>query len=189
MLQNIIIEGLDRLGKSTLVSGIEERLGCFTKLHFGKPLILEHYKLAVGEPYAKEAYQRESFEQMFRVLDSEARMILDRGHLGEAVYSKRYRGYNGDYVFDLENVKHVNALTNTLLVLLVNHDKELERKLVDDGQSFDWQKRDEEQQDFIAAFNRSRIQHKLMVSVGAHGEFADKDWIADSVVKSYIHGA
>lgn len=185
MLQNIIIEGLDRLGKSTLAEGLEQRLGCFTKLHFGKPPVLKHYELSVGAAYAKEAYQRDSFEQMFDVLESDARIMLDRAHLGEAVYAKRYRGYDGSYVFALEGVKRVKALSNTLLVLLVNDDEALERTLVDDGDSFDWTKRHEEQEDFIAAFHRSRFRHKLMLHVGQHGKFIDKEQLVYAVVSRY----
>lgn len=187
MLKHIIIEGLDRLGKSTLAAGIEDKLGCFTKLHFGKPPCLGHYKLAVGEPFAKEAYQRDSFEQMFALLDTDARVLLDRAHLGEAVYAKRYRGYDGSYVFDLENIRHARALTSTLLVLLVNHSKDLEQALVDDGASFDWSKRAEEQDDFIAAFNRSRFQHKVILAVDYKGGFAPKEYLVEQVVSKYLN--
>lgn len=188
MLQHIIIEGLDRLGKSTLVDGIQHKLGFFTKLHFGKPQVLTHYELSVGKAAAKEAYQRESFKQMFDLLQAtDARIILDRAHLGEAVYAKRYRGYDGDYVFDFESIKRIQALSSTLLVLLVNHDQALERTLIDDGDSFDWSKRAEEQEDFIAAFNRSRFRSKMILSVGRNGQFIDKDTLVNSVVRQYIN--
>lgn len=185
MLQNIIIEGLDRLGKSTLIAEIEKQLGCFTKLHYGKPPVLQCYSLLVGPKHAKEAYQRDSFAQMFALLESGAKLILDRAHLGEAVYAKRYRGYDGDYVFDYEDYSRSKALSNTLLVLLVNNDQELERKLVDDGESFDWHRRAEEQQDFIAAFNRSRFVNKLKLDVGANGSFIERDALAAKVIDAY----
>lgn len=188
MLQNLILEGLDRLGKSTLASEIEARLGCFTKLHFGKPPTLKYYEMAVGPTSAMEAYQRDSFEQMFTLLDSDARLLLDRAHLGESVYAKRYRGYDGDYVFELESVKHVNALSNTLLVLLVNFDTELERTLVDDGDSFDWSRRAEEQDDFNLAFNKSRFRNKLRLQVGSNGAFIDKHVLVNRIIEQY-HGS
>lgn len=183
---NIIIEGLDRLGKSTLADGIEQRLGCFTRIHFGKPPILGYYLNSVGALKAKEAYQRASFEQMFQFLSGNGRFLLDRGHLGEAVYAKRYRNYDGNYVFDFETVANGEALTRTLLVLLVNYDKALEANLVDDGESFDWTKRAEEQKDFEQAFHRSKIVNKLIMSVGdGKGSFVDKDFIASCVVQRY----
>jgi hypothetical protein len=35
-----IIEGLDRLGKSTLIKNIQHRFGFYQVIHFGKPEIL-----------------------------------------------------------------------------------------------------------------------------------------------------
>lgn len=187
MLNHIIIEGLDRLGKSTLAEGIEDKLGCFIKLHFGKPPVLDYYARSVGHAKAKEVYQRDSFEHMFALLDSDSRIILDRAHLGEAVYAKRYRGYDGSYVFDLESVKRTKGLSTTLLVLLVNHDQALERSLVDDGESFDWSKRSEEQDDFITAFNRSRFRNKMILPVGRNGSFVPKDQLVAAVLQKYTN--
>lgn len=183
---NIIIEGLDRLGKSTLAANLEHKLGCFTHVHFGKPPALELYVKEVGALKAKERYQRESFKLMFKLLAGPGRLLLDRGHLGEAVYAKRYRNYDGDYVFDYETIENGDALTNTLLVLLVNYDARLEERLVDDGESFDWTKRKEEQEDFIAAFNRSRIVNKVLIPVGnGSGQFINADLIANLVAIKY----
>lgn len=196
MLQNLIVEGLDRLGKSTLLHTIENKLGCFTKLHFGKPPSLEHYQTAspitvvttsntvciqhIGE---KERYQRDSFKQMFSLLEVGSSIMLDRAHLGEAVYANRYRSYDGNYVFEYEAAS--TAISNTLLVLLVNHDHALEQKLVDDGESFDWTKRAEEQDDFITAFNRSRMHHKMILPVGKNGAFVEKDALANAVIQRF----
>lgn len=193
---NIIIEGLDRLGKSTLAANLEHRLGCFTHIHFGKPPVLSCYLQEVGATSfnfstsealkAKALYQRESFKLMFKLLSGPGRFILDRAHLGEAVYAKRYRSYDGDYVFNYETIEHGNALANTLLVLLVNYDPKLEERLVDDGQSFDWSKRKEEQDDFISAFNRSRFVNKLLLPVGnGAGEFINAELLTDLVTIKY----
>lgn len=183
---NIVIEGLDRLGKTTLAANLENKLGCFTHIHFGKPPILEKYVETVGALKAKEEYQRNSFALMFQFLSGPGRFMLDRGHLGEAVYAKRYRNYDGSYVFDYETVSNGDALTNTLLVLLVNNDPKLEELLVDDGESFDWTKRKEEQDDFIKAFERSRIVNKIIVYVSnGNGQFLDQDIIASMVATRY----
>lgn len=185
MLQNIICEGIDRLGKSTLIENIQHRLGFFTVIHYQRPKSLGFYTNQVGTDLQAQRYQEDSFIEMFKLLGSDARIILDRAHLGEAVYSERYRGYKGDYVFELESVKNAVALSNTLLVLLVNNDPTL--RLSDDGESFDWSKRDGEQADFIKAFMRSRIKHKLLINVGKDGEFLDANMIADAVVLAYKH--
>lgn len=161
-------------------------------IHYGKPKELPYYQQMVGKNNAKQGYQRESFEQMFKLLNSDARIILDRAHLGEAIYAKRYRGYDGDYVFELESVQNAQALSNTLLVLLVNNDKELEKKLIDDGDSFDWEQRSTEQDDFARAFWRSKFQHKCIANVGGNGilnskegTFIDMDLLADEIVEAY----
>jgi thymidylate kinase len=186
MLQNIICEGLDRLGKSTLVDNLKQRLGHFTSLHYSKPELLSYYELRVGRGKAHEFYQRDSFGGMFKLLASDARVIMDRGHLGEMVYAHRYRGYDGSYVLDLEQGKGVD---NTLLVLLVNHDVDLEARLVDDGLGFDWGKRKEEQEDFITAFRRSKISHKALINVGRQGHFIDQAEIIDAVSQAYLKAA
>lgn len=192
MLQNIVIEGLDRLGKSTLVANLKDRLGHFTALHYGKPEVLSYYERRVGYDSAREAYQRESFSGMFKLLSSDARIIMDRGHLGEAVYAHRYRGYDGRYIFDLEQGK---AVENTLLVLLTNTDPDLEPKLVDDGLGFDWSKRAEEQADFLQAFRDSKLQHKVLVNVGYGssnpymGTFIDQHLLAEQVAHAFTSSA
>ena len=42
---------------------------------------------------------------MFRLLSGapNANIICNRAHLGECVYAPIYRGYWGEYVFDIEN--------------------------------------------------------------------------------------
>lgn len=190
MIRNVIIEGLDRLGKSTLVEGLEQRLGCFTKIHYGKPPALKAYTSAFPKaaPAPQELYQRTAFRDMFRILESKARILLDRAHLGEFVYAPMYRGYSGDYIFELE-AEHPNALKNTLLVLLVNDDPALETLLIDDGQSFDWAKRSSEQELFKKAFEASKFAHKMLVHVSHNGGFADKDEIADAVTRAVLFSA
>ena len=186
MLQNIIIEGLDRLGKSTLVDNLKNRLGYFTSLHYSKPEVLTYYELRVGRNKAREFYQRDSFAGMFKLLSADARLIMDRGHLGEAVYAHRYRNYDGNYVFDLEQGK---ALENTLLVLMGNNDLELNAKLVDDGLSFDWSARGEEHADFLEAFRKSNLKHKMYVNVGRNGQFKDPLEISEAVAQAFLTSA
>jgi hypothetical protein len=41
----LIIEGLDRLGKSTLIKNIQHRFGFYQVIHFGKPEILDKYRV------------------------------------------------------------------------------------------------------------------------------------------------
>jgi hypothetical protein len=173
--------GLDRTGKSSMIQGVRDQLGFMTAIHYSKPAHLKCYG-NLPTTKALQAYQQESFTDMFKLLSGDVPLLLDRAHLGELVYSQRYRGYSGDYVLELEQ-RFPEALSKTLLVLLTT-DELLERNLVDDGLSFDWSARGSEQLDFIDAFIRSSFPHKLMLNVGdGRGNFRSKDELTTLVVQ------
>ena len=178
------IEGLDRLGKSTLIDGIRQVEGYYEVVHFSKPQKLACYlntKPIQGVPASSLQvyhYQQESFRNSMIMARSGARIIFDRWHLGEAVYSPMYRMYSGDYVFDFER-NHNMDIADVRLILLTE-DFDVSRHFVDDGQSLGTvNDREEEQNRFIAAFNRSIIRDKRIICVTdpALGGFKPKDWI------------
>ncbi len=193
-MRNVVIEGVDRLGKSTLIEGLLNTLGHFEVIHYQKPLLLDCYvdyakrcNPTNGDPLkqfdwtgdALRHYQVQSFTNMFHLLGGPGNLILDRAHLGEAVYAHRYRGYSGDYVFELEK-NFPDALDQTLLVLLVTGKFDF---IQDDGQSFDFSKKEEEQADFMAAWKRSAFPHKMYIYVDDRkGGFRPKEEILESVV-------
>ena len=190
MINHVIIEGVDRLGKDTLIQDLQDRLGYFQVVHYQKPLLLAKYSqearnsLKEGQDVKTEAlksYQFNSFMTMFKMMRGNTRILCNRGHLGETVYAKRYRGYDGNYVFDIERMFNYTdgPLEHVLLVLLHTSDFSF---IVDDGLSLDVTKREEEQADFIAAFNKSSITNKLMLNIcDGHGGFIPRDRILDSV--------
>lgn len=168
------VEGLDRLGKSTLIQGIRNQLGYYEVIHFSKPQKLDAYSRAsdqslsfAGIPLASQQvyqYQHESFLNSMLIARSGARVIFDRWHLGEAVYSPLYRGYSGDYVFKLEESTGLSGYSGARLILLTE-DFDIAEHFVDDGESFDITKRREEQELFLAAFERSKIRDKRIICV------------------------
>lgn len=181
------------------MGGIYHSLGYFQELHFQKPQLLEVYKNQAladgaargdGDALKRDAlklYQVASFTQMFHALSSKGRFLMNRSHLGEYVYAKRYRGYDGSYVFDIE--KHFQDLGSdfadtTLLVLVHTSDLSF---ITEDGQSLGGlDKREAEQDDFIRAFERSVIRHKLMVDVhDGQGRFVSRDKILDAVLNAW----
>lgn len=196
--KNIIIEGIDQIGKSTLIEGLYQNLGYFQELHFQKPRLLEVYldkarhdhihgtSDAVIKREALKQYQIASFTQMFCALKSNGRFLMNRSHLGEFVYSKRYRGYDGDYVFDMEQKfnEESNFAENTLLVLVHTSDLSF---ITDDGQSLGTlDMRDGEQMDFIKAFETSIIKHKVMIDVtDGSGNFTQKNQILNAVLNAW----
>ena len=166
-----LIEGLDRLGKSTLIQGIRNELGYYEVVHFSKPQRLAIYdskatiddKVNLLQSYYH--YQHAGFENMMRMICSDAKIIFDRAHLGEVVYSPMYRNYSGDYVYELENQYCLNERTDIRLILLIE-DFDIAKHFVDDGESLGpVEKRFEEQERFINAFWRSTIKDKKIICV------------------------
>lgn len=177
----IMIEGLDRLGKDTLIRGILNEQGFHQVLHYSKPEVLDAYCFPNREEgdlqLAQRMYQTASFTTMFQIAKAAgAPVIFNRAHLGECVYAPMYRGYSGDYVFNLESLMNIDKAEDLRLILLTE-DFAAAKHFVDDGESFDTTKREQEQELFIAAFNRSIIKDKRIICVTdtATGGFRPKE--------------
>lgn len=176
MIDQFLIEGVDQLGKSTLIKNILNQLGYFTVIHHQRPQYLEYY--GGDAQIAAQRYQNEVFNAMFQLLDSGARLIFDRAHLGEAVYAPRYRNYSGDYIFAHEENRD---LSKCRLILLTTSDFSF---IQDDGKSLDFSKKEEEQNDFIDAFNRSKIKDKVLVDISnGQGFYKSEYEILNEVLK------
>lgn len=180
-----LLEGLDRLGKDTLVRGIQNRHGYHQVLHYGKPLQLDCYSLNQMLTPQRQ-YQEASFRTMFQLLRDapHAGIICNRAHLGECVYAPLYRGYGGEYVFEIERNFDAHSLPRTRLVLLTE-DFEVSAHFVDDGLSLgDKGKRLEEQALFLEAFETSTIKDKRRICVTDRvtGGFRDADTILNEAL-------
>jgi thymidylate kinase len=194
MSKNVFaVEGLDRLGKSTLIEGIRNKYGYFEVIHFSKPVKLDAYKGAVStvngvrvpEQHSQAyEYQRAGFLNSMLLTRSGARIIFDRWHLGEAVYSPMYRGYDGDYVFQQEIDTGVAHDFGIRLILLTEN-FEVAKHFVDDGESLGpIEKREEEQNRFLAALDRSNIKDKRVICVtdlGTGGFRPKEDILAEAL--------
>lgn len=162
MYNKIIVEGIDNVGKSSLINALMDQYGFYQVIHCSKPLPLRLYNDNLL------SYQRASFENLFKILRSHStKIICDRSHLGEYIYAQRYRGYSGDYVFDLEKIWSMDShQLDIILILLTTSDFSI---IKDDGLSFDSSKQEEEQKEFIDAFHKSIIPNKLIIDV-SNGE-------------------
>lgn len=190
-----LIEGLDRLGKDTLINGILNKRGYHQVIHYSKPLELDCYIPCPTGMTATEIrsealreYQVRSFRTMFQLLrDAQyAHLILNRAHLGECVYAPLYRQYSGDYVFDLERQFKMNEVRNARLILLWE-DFQIARHFVDDGESLGAvEKRETEQNLFFDAFEESIMpdKRKVCVTDQATGGFRRKEDILAEVLES-----
>lgn len=176
-----IIEGIDNVGKGTLIDTINDRLGFYQTIKFDRP------KKCAAYGNSLKRYQEESFRNSFALianllkpgLGEPPKLIFDRFHLGELVYSPLYRGYSGDYVFSLEKMFLKNlgpiSLSKIRLVLLTADNPAL---LPDDGKSFDPTKAACEQSMFIDGFNQSVIKNKIIVQVqGPDGSLKTRERI------------
>jgi hypothetical protein len=173
MPRRFLVEGIDRVGKNHLISGILDTLGYHQVIHYEKPKQLGFY-IRNEQENALKSYQEDSFRTMFTILRdaTDARIICNRAHLGEYVYAPRYRRYSGKYIFDLEREFAVDKLLATRLILLTE-DFGRSAHFLDDGQSLGGaDQRTSEQTLFLEAFALSLITDKRVVCVTDFGSGA-----------------
>jgi hypothetical protein len=158
-----IVEGLDRLGKSTLIDNIQDSLGLYQVIHNSKPKVLSclHAASLYGPLHA---YQTRAYRNMFTIMSGPGKFIFDRAHLGEMVYAPLYRGYSGGYVFYMEDEFNIAEQFDIRMILLVE-DFTCSNHFQDDGLSIDPTKRQQEQNLFFDAFNKSKIVDKRIICV------------------------
>ena len=143
MSKFIIIEGTDNTGKDTQQNLIIEKVNnlVFHKVHYSA--------LPFKDDKAKHI-----------------NIIFNRSHLGESVYAPLYRGYSGDFIFDIEE-PFVNKLREELyLITLVNDPSIIMSR--DDGKSFYGNEEEikAECDGFTRAHRLSKIKNKMLVNVG-----------------------
>jgi hypothetical protein len=185
-LNQFLIEGLDRLGKDTLLQGIQHRLGDHRVMHYTKPVLPDDYPKTTPPQLALKQYQESVFRVMFKILSGSRsdKIIHNRAHLGECVYAPIYRKYAGEYVFDLEREFNAHQFSHARLILLVE-DFAVSKHFVDDGKSLGGsERRQEEQGLFLRAFAASIFPDKRIVCVTDQetGGFRSRDSILNEVL-------
>lgn len=185
----IIAEGVDALGKSTQIQKIKEEFE-----RCGKSVHILHYSNIKAFGNDNKKIKEASYKQYRDMLklanyaaseDSMA-LILDRSHIGEAVYSPLYRDYNGDFVFEEEktfiwqdNLKRIKLILFTDEVeAIIKRDKER-----NDGLSFslDPEMKKKELELFDKAFEKSILNKKR---IELKGRDAEQIW--NEEVKTFI---
>jgi hypothetical protein len=155
----------DNTGKDTQQNLIIEKLHnlVFHKVHYSS--LPFKNDLDKHTSYSKKMYD-DMFKLMMLSKDSDINIIFNRSHLGETVYSPLYRGYSGDYVFDIEK-EYVNELRENLYLITLTNDPHIIWSR-DDGKSF--YKNEEGIKAEIDGFRRahrlSKIKNKLMINIG-----------------------
>ena len=177
----VLFDGLDNTGKTTqiqkLVSYFANKDMISTVCKYSKFDKLDKKK---EEKFSKRFY-KDYFEKIVNWPDKvipdpayiaednihyihDNNLILDRGHISEAVYASMYRSYSGDYVWDLE--KCLENKYNIYLIVLINSvEKAIERE---DGLSLsngDADKINIEISKFAEAYKKSCIQNKIIIDI------------------------
>jgi len=168
MSKFIIIEGTDNSGKSTQAELLIKNLNnlIFHKVHYSSLPFKEDKR-------KNQEYSLRMYNDMFRIMKdlqgSNVNIIFDRSHLGESVYAPLYRGYSGDYVFNIEQGYIKDLKHDLYLITLVNDPTTIYNR--DDGKSF--YKNEEgvraEVEGFQVAHRKSNIKNKLLINVGSMG--------------------
>lgn len=155
----------DNTGKDTQQNLIIEKLNnlVFHKIHYSS--LPFKNDLEKHTSYSKQMYN-DMFRLMLSAKENDINIIFNRSHLGETIYSPLYRGYSGDYVFDIEK-NYVNHLREELYLITLTNDPHIIWSR-DDGKSF--YKNEEgikaEVDGFTRAHRLSKIKNKLMINVG-----------------------
>lgn len=184
-----IIEGMDNCLKDTLIQLLRSHLTPQTQiLKFSSP---------PENISAPENWQKRHFKDMFDLItlslnNSTRNIILNRAHLGEYVYSPIYRGYEGGWIFDLEQsfLKSANKHLQMIRLFVLFDSDNVQLKKREDGKSLsgsDSKNMDRERQRFIKAFEKSKIPSKRIFNLsdftikGGYGEQVKID--VDLIIK------
>lgn len=177
----VLFDGLDNTGKTTqiqkLVSYFANKDMISTVCKYSKFDKLDKKK---EEKFSKRFY-KDYFEKIVNWPDKvipdpayiaednihyihDNNLILDRGHISEAVYASMYRSYSGDYVWDMEKCLE-NKYNIYLIVLIDSVEKAIEHE---DGLSLsngDADKINIEISKFTEAYKKSCIPNKIIIDI------------------------
>lgn len=164
---NIIVEGLDSSGKSTLIKSLQSYLYNLEKIYPTQTLYYYNFKVPADKILqVSRMHYHAGFKTLIKSYhEDKHHLLLDRFHLGEYVYAEKYRGYDGSYVFydELDFVEKLKD--NTLLVLLYDTAENLIAR--DDGESLsvNIDDKNEEIQRFLQAFELTKLSNKTKINI------------------------
>ncbi len=165
----IFIDGLDNVGKTTQIKRIIN--------HFNLDVFISIHHTAVKQKSAEDsirqtgAYTRRVFSLARSLNGIGESLIADRCHLSEMVYSKLYRGYDGDYVLGIER-EYLTLLREIVLITLIDTPENVVSR--DDGLSFSTKLEDKRKEidAFVSATNWSKISNKRVINIAGKDEDA-----------------
>jgi thymidylate kinase len=179
----LILEGQDRVGKTTLISDLR-------KHYFKNPKIIVHHASSppkgVVDSNAWEVDHYTNLAKTFHELSAnqEYDIICDRFHLGAMVYGMKYRGLNPHTIYEVDRDVIADGLEkNVALVLLTDYAEDILKR--NDGDSIETTIEEFEysRKEFINFYNYSRISHKLHINITDNGGFKNTYPLVESFLQ------
>lgn len=151
-MTSYIIEGCDCTGKTTLIKEFlkHDKYKKFKVIHCSAP----PKDLSRGKQYQ---FCKKQYEKIVREMNKGSDLLLDRFHLGEAVYAPIFRGYFPDYIRDLEK-----TMKNVKLVVLSAHSSVVEDRF--DGKFITKAQIPGILKGFESQFYLSEIKDKILIN-------------------------
>lgn len=188
-MKTIIVEGLDRVGKNTLIKGICDfyEYDNVHVRHCGKP------PRSVQDPFKWQmfAFMKEGkLSQALRDMELneygyfDNKLIFNRYYPGEYVYGIMYRGYTEEFISEKIRIfesQFVDLDTTYLITLIADPDFLMR---MEDGKSFATSvgQKEKEVKLFKEVHNLSSIRNKMLISVDENGGFLPKEKILNGVL-------
>ncbi len=164
----LIIEGMDRCGKSTLVEQLRKR-------YFTDPRILIHHSSSPPKVEDQNEWEVQHYKSLLDTsyylnYAESFNVIYDRFHLGAIVYGKKYRNADPEDIYSIEHLL-VRKDDEIALVLLTDWTSNIMER--DDENSLESgpDEFDETRMAFEEAFKRSIIPNKLHINIHENGGF------------------
>lgn len=167
----VIIEGLDRCGKSTLVTNLR-------RYYFKNPRLVVHHSSSPPKDIANpNSWELEHYSSLFETAETLVQkfdydIIFDRFHLGAAVYGKKYRNADTRDVYELDyDMLYENE--DVALILLTDFPEKIYER--DDGDSLESSLEDYHHtaKAFDEAFITSHCPNKLYINITNNGGFVN----------------
>jgi len=159
----IILEAPDRCGKDTqqelIIKNMPDRV--FHKMHYSALPFKDREKHIT---HSSQLYDQ-LLRSMLAFSEQGISAIFNRSYLSETIYAPLYRGYSGDYVFDIEKRYTTQLADQLYLITMVNDPAILMSR--DDGKSQHGSLEDiqAEVDGFVRAHHKSSIKNKLLIDV------------------------
>lgn len=160
----LVVEGLDRCGKSTLVKSLK------TKILNPRIVTLSSSSPPIGvdDSWSIQHYSS-LFENIATLVETGFMVIFDRFHIGETVYGPVYRGSNTGYIWELEEALISAIGESAYLLLLTDEGKNIAKR--DDGLSLESSASEYDKigSKFKISYDKSVIPNKLQLNITDDG--------------------